>query len=467
MNEKRDPTENPLDKFVEDHNISVSNEPDKKEREIGGTLDNFCKENNIDVSNSYYDINHNLDRYLAKNGISCSSEPDTPQKRLSLDEDLANELPKSVTNLSEEENAKFLIELENLELNIDDEEIPIDCLLKNNNGIGFLPTGAISMTVAPPKYGKSTFLSILAAAILGCGKQWGFYAQKTNAIVLNIDTEQDKAHQQRNYHYVFNMCKKERMSKEEFKKRYHTIHALGKSGVELKKFTEFLVRHHKPDFVIIDGVAQMEYEIMDHAKCAQVCETLLLIGEKYKCNVMCVIHTPKQKNNETDYSLLVPKGSLGTMLMQAMTDRFTCIKKDAGKPTQYFIVKHESRDEEIKDIYFSRDSQNKGMPKPYYETKENTKEEKVCNAIRQIFADNGNIALQKGDLIKMLISKTGYGKTTLESKWDEYIKPMEDELFINKDGRSTLIKLKDPRDPEQTEFNPIAEPDQTPEDPPF
>ena len=80
MNEKRDPTENPLDKFVEDHNISVSNEPDKKDREIGGTLDNFCKENNIDVSNSYYDINHNLDRYLAKNGISCSNEPDTPQK---------------------------------------------------------------------------------------------------------------------------------------------------------------------------------------------------------------------------------------------------------------------------------------------------------------------------------------------------------------------------------------------------
>lgn len=469
----------PLDQFIKDNNISPTNEPDKQEYKRGGSLDNFCKENKIDVSNSYYDINHNLDRYLAKNGISCSNEPYTPHKKFSLDSDLAKNGDDVSNNVdppfvSENFDLKKYIEnlqkLEEITSDIDDPEAKINYLLKDRKGVGIISTENIGLVVAPPKSGKSTFVAILIASVLGCGKQFGFYAQKKDAKVLHIDTEQGEAHHQRNMKYIYQMCTSYRMPKDDFRKRYKAIRARKFRDGGLREITETAIRYHKPDFVVIDGVAQMTPDINDQGIGAKINDFLQNLSETYKCHIMCVIHTPKQKNNEDDWSEFVPKGALGTMLWQGVSDRFTCIKREADKETskQHFVVRHDGRDENIEKFVFKRDPEKNGLPIPYFEPNVKDPKENIRNAIKQFFSKNGNKALQKGELIKEITTlNLGYGKTTLENKWDEIIEPIKDELYIIKNGKSILIKLKDPQDPEQTEFNPIAEPDQTPEDPPF
>ena len=228
---------------------------------------------------------------------------------------------------------------------------------------------------------------------------------------------------------------------------------------------------YKPDLVVIDGVAQMATNLMDQEESARLNDQLQFLAETYKCVIMCVIHTSKKNRNDSDYNTFLSKGALGTMLEQGMSDGFVCVKTGWGKPIdqQYFTVYHESRHEEIPKFYFMRDPKEKGIPKPYFNITVIKDEDRVSNAIKQIFTDNGNIGIPKTDLIIQLTKKLGKGfsKATLESKWKDYIAPIKDELSIKRIGTSKIIKLKDPNDPEQTEFNVIAETDQQTEEAPF
>ncbi len=440
-----------------------------------GSLDEYLEKKGISCSNP-------LDESVEKMGISISNDmPTYKDDMLSLDRNLmecgdnvSNNDPtkrKYITDLNDQDFARYSLANEDLVLDIDDPEIKINYLLKNTKGVGILPTENIGLVVSPPKSGKSTFVSILIASILGCGKHFGFYAHKKDAKVLHIDTEQGKAHQQRNMKYIYCMCQKYRMSKDEFRKRFRTIHARAIRSVELRQRTETEIIIYNPDFVVIDGVAQMIDDIMDQEESAKLNDQLQDLSERYKCSIMCVIHTPKQKNNETDWNLFIPKGALGTMLMQGVADRFVCVKKEADKSVneQTFIVHHESRDETIGQFTFKRDPQNNGMPIPYYEVSTDNSAEKVCMAIKEIYANNGNKAIAICDLRKQIADKlkSGFGKSTLENRWGEFIEPIKDELFIMDNGKRKLIKMKDPNDPEQTEFNPIADPDHPTDEAPY
>ena len=421
-------------------------------------LDEFIKENNIDLRNNdnvTNDFKGSLDRFTEKYNI-----------------DLSNKDFKGVTGISLNEVLEYAIQNEKLILDIDDEEdTENDCLLKTRKEISFMPRENICVVVAPKKSGKSSFIAIIVASVLGCGRHFDFIALKDNFKVLIVDTEQSEKDQRKCMKYIWEMCKKCRMSKDEFRKRFYTMHARSIRGETLRKRVESEIITYKPDLVVIDGVAQMAANLMDQEESAKINDQLQSIAEAYKCVIMCVIHTSKKNRNDKDYNTFLSKGALGTMLEQGMSDGFVCVKTGWGKPIeqQFFTVYHESRHEEITEFSFVRDPKEKGLPKPYYKIKVGDDKEKVCNTIKQIFADNGNIGLSKGDLIAQIEKKLGKGfsRATLENKWEKLIAPIENELCITPKGRSTIIKLKDPNDPEQTDFNIIAEPDQPTEEAPF
>ena len=346
-----------------------------------------------------------------------------------------------------------------------------DYLLQTKDGIGLLPTKNISLVVAPPKCGKSTFVSIMIASVLGCGWKFGRYApkKKKGCKVLHIDTEQGEPDQQKNMRYIYNMCEEKRMTEKDFSQIYRCLGARKIRGKKLRESVEVEIINYKPDLVVIDGVAQMAEDIMNQPEAAKINDELQLMAERYECNIMCVIHTPKMKRNETDTDLFLPKGALGTMLYQGAYDIFTCAKKGEGKPDQYFIVTHIGRGKETPQLLFDRDPEKNGMPKPHYEIKIDSKLTNIINAGKQIFSDNGNKPIVKGDWIKQMSDKLGkgYSEKSIRDLLDANETEIKKEFHIEDKGNKILVKMKSPNDPEQQVFNPIADPDQPTEEAPF
>ena len=426
----------------------------------GGSLDRFIEENNIDIRNNDNVTNYlknPLDEYIKENNIDLTN---SDQKKTS----------KYVTDLTDEQFKEYSEQNEKLVTTLNPPK-ENDYLLQTKDGIGLLPTQNISLVVAPPKCGKSTFVSIMIASVLGCGWQFGRYApkKKKGCKVLHIDTEQGVPDQQKNMQYIYNMCEEERMTEKEFNQRYRCLGARKIRGRKLKESVEVEIINYKPDLVVIDGVAQMAEDIMNQPEAAKINDDLQLIAERYKCNIMCVIHTPKMKRNETDTDLFLPKGALGTMLYQGAYDIFTCVKKGEGKPDQYFVVTHIGRGKETPQLLFDRDPEKNGMPKPHYEIKIDSKLTNIINAGKQIFSDNGNKPIVKGDWIKQMSGKLGkgYSEKSIRDLLDANETEIKKEFHIEDKGNKILVKMKSPNDPEQQVFNPIADPDQPTEEAPF
>ena len=467
-----------LDEYIEKNDISLSNSetaPEKGKLSPDKHLEEFA-DNSI---NEKVNIQEISDYWTPERRYQMTfpwhpwhGAKGNPLEKYFYEEKLhiTNTPPPTVTNMSAIKIAIYATQNEDLILDLSPRK-ENDYLLQTYDKIGLLPIKNISLVVAPPKCGKTTFVSIIIASVLGCGHKFGRYEQKKGCKVLHIDTEQGEPDQQKNMQYIFDMCKEEKMTEKEFSQRYRSLHARQIRGIELIEKVEVEIIKYTPDLVVIDGVAQMADDIMSQPEAAKINDQLQLLAEAYKCNIMCVIHTPKMKRNETDTDLYLPKGALGSMLYQGAYDIFTCVKNGEGKPEsdQYFIVIHIGRGKETPKLFFVRDPEKDGRPKPYYEIKAGDDKERVCNAIKTILTDNGNIGLSKSDLINKLEKKLGKGfsRATLENKWEKLIAPIKNELCITPKGRATIIKLKDPNDPEQIEFNVIAEPDQPTEEAPF
>ena len=426
-----------LDKHLEEIGDNVTN--GFKKPLFKGSLDKYIDDNNIDISNS-----------------------DTIHKNKSYKD--------STIEISEEEFERLAKQNDSLAIDIDEPLKEIEYLLTDRNGVGTLPLGNLSMIVAPPKNAKSTTVGIFVAAILGYAKKYYLHAPIKGTTVLHIDTEQHREDQKRGFHYIYDMCKEYKMSKQDFRQSYRPLHLRSISGEELQKSAIVDIIRFKPKFVVLDGIAQMQNDLLDQSESAKLVSLLLRICEKFNCNIMCVIHTTKLKYNEKDMSNFLPKGATGTWLNQAVADAFVCVLEnpEATEKDRHFLCRHIiSRHRHIADIKFYRDQ--KGMPHPYFDITVITDEDRVSQAILKLLSENGNKGIIKGELMKQL-EKTlgkGYGRATLENKWDKLTAPIKEQLLEIPQGAAKLIRLKDPNDPEQMNLDLIAEPNQQTDEAPF
>ena len=415
-----------------------------------------------------YDCTDSLEYFIQAHPELFATNEDPPTERAPTERGTLS--LNYVTDLTDEQFKEYSEQNEKLVTTLTPPK-ENDYLLQTKDGIGLLPTKNISLVVAPPKCGKSTFVSIMIASVLGCGWKFGRYVpkKKKGCKVLHIDTEQGEPDQQKNMRYIYNMCEEKRMTEKDFSQIYRCLGARIIRGKKLKKSVEVEIINYKPDLVVIDGVAQMAEDIMNQPEAAKINDELQLMAERYECNIMCVIHTPKMKRNETDTDLFLPKGALGTMLYQGAYDIFTCVKKGEGKPDQYFVVTHIGRGKETPQLLFDRDPEKNGMPKPHYEIKIDSKLTNIINAGKQIFSDNGNKPIVKGDWIKQMSDKLGkgYSEKSIRDLLDANETEIKKEFHIEDKGNKILVKMKSPNDPEQQVFNPIADPDQPTEEAPF
>jgi hypothetical protein len=179
-------------------------------------------------------------------------------------------------------------------------------------GGGICPKGDISAVTGLAKSGKTFFVSVLCASLLGCGS-FGVETQNAGAKVLYIDTEQHRR----------NVAK--------VQKRVKTL-----AGVEVGERLKFVTlrelaprqrRHaietaifgYRPDFVVIDGIADLIFDFNDIRQSQEIVTYLSQVASVNDCHILNVLHTSRTSDGG---GLAGLKGHLGSILGQKCSDCF-------------------------------------------------------------------------------------------------------------------------------------------------
>lgn len=189
-------------------------------------------------------------------------------------------------------------------LEIEGEDEPTEFLF-DYKGAQLIAQGNLQACKGREKTGKSAAGVALMAAALG----GGFLDIKPRKEIstLWIDTEQDKNTLRQRARAVLGMA-----GKAEQPDTLHIVTLKGAAAAERVKLTLQAIEETAPDFVFLDGAADLCEDWNDNKESARVTDTLLKATEQHGCSILCVIHTNK-KDDEA-------RGHLGTILQQKSSE---------------------------------------------------------------------------------------------------------------------------------------------------
>lgn len=256
-----------------------------------------------------------------------------------------------------------------------------DYLLRQT-GIGTLPKGDIQAIKAKSKQGKTFVCSVLMASVLGC-TDFGFESTKPNAKVVYFDTEQNEANTVKVGRRVYYLCK---WPEGETNERLTVLGLRGAEIADRLPIIEAAIKDVKPDFAVIDGVADLIPNFNDIEESSNLINKLMEITKEANCALCCVLHTNKAQDDEG------MKGHLGTLLQQKASDVFSA-KKDNDTIN---VTETDCRNRPVNDFAFSIDGH--GIPYPtetsyqaQAEQKQRAKEEELRELFRTCFKDDSEM----------------------------------------------------------------------------
>ena len=187
------------------------------------------------------------------------------------------------------------------------------------------------------------------------------------------------------------------------------------SEISRYEFIKKTIEHDKPDFVVIDGIADLIYNYNDVIESQTMVNQLATLANENNCCIAVVMHQNKGKQ---DVNM---KGHLGTMLFQKCSDVF-----QVEKIHNIFVVSHQvSRHRSCEDIVFRLDEnaiprdatierqiQIEQLAKEREERKEQIKTEKrneVKKKLQTIVQDGEQLTRQ--EMVKRVQSKLNLNKT--------------------------------------------------------
>ena len=98
----------------------------------------------------------------------------------------------------------------------------------------------------------------------------------------------------------------------------------------------------KPDFVFLDGVADLCLNFNDNQECAGLVNQLIRVAEQYNCAILCAIHVTRGTNES--------RGHLGAILQQKSSEVYL-MKRDKRSP-EATVTQDSSRFADVPDICF-------------------------------------------------------------------------------------------------------------------
>lgn len=267
---------------------------------------------------------------------------------------------------------------------------PVEFLFTMTDGHGIIARSNLHALRGAPKTGKSAWGLILMAAALK-GEFLGIKAQRKDITILWIDTEQDESV----------MCEKglavlDMAGLDEQPGNLIAVNLRGYIPADRLAVTRKKINDYAPDFVFLDGVADLCPDFNDQVAAQEITQQLGVLSEQYGAAILCLIHTNKRDDEA--------KGHLGSFIQQKSAEIYQ-VNKQAG--TNIAVVKQAlSRFAPAPEFAFSfADDFRLTTAEDAQQRANDEAREKARSTFAQFFKDDKR--LTNGDLVEAYVSALG------------------------------------------------------------
>ena len=198
-------------------------------------------------------------------------------------------------------------------LDIFGEDTPIEFLFRYKGEHLFIARGNLQTCKGREKTGKSAVGIMLIVAALG-GGFLDIQPQQGDTVVLWIDTEQDRNTLRERAKAALEMAGE---ASDIDRLQIVTLKAIAPS--QRLETAISAIGETAPDFVFLDGAADLCEDWNNNVEAAKVVDALLKATDEANCAMLCVIHTNK-KDDEA-------RGHLGTILQQKSSEVYEVSKE--------------------------------------------------------------------------------------------------------------------------------------------
>lgn len=163
-----------------------------------------------------------------------------------------------------------------------EEPVPVVTL----DGMTVCSEGNLSAVVGEAKSKKTFLCSALVGGLLSAAGYMGF--EPRDKRVLWVDTEQSESHVHRVIRRTHAIACLDCTENDEH------LHALGLRELDprLRAQVAFdAIELYRPDLVVIDGIADLQYNTNDLEESERIITELMRISSHYRTHILCVLHT--------------------------------------------------------------------------------------------------------------------------------------------------------------------------------
>lgn len=146
---------------------------------------------------------------------------------------------------------------------------------------------------------KKTYLTSLLTSMIVSGKGlYGFNAKQCETVIF--DTEQSDYDAWKVGWRIKNLSEKD---------NFNMFMLRNMGYMERAEFINEYLNRHKPEYVVIDGIADLVCSINDEAEAIRIQEMLLKATKAHNCHILTIIHQNKADNFATGFlgSVLIKK----------------------------------------------------------------------------------------------------------------------------------------------------------------
>ena len=200
--------------------------------------------------------------------------------------------------------------------------------------------GNFSFIQAPPKVGKSFFVSLLVSSYLSSGNRWAqdMKSNRKGRDVFHFDTEQGKWHCLKGFRRISDMS--------EEVDGYHTYSLRTIDFHTRLKFIEYTLENAKEGsigLVVIDGIADLVSDVNNIEEANRCVQTLMRLSTLYNCHIITVIHS--------NHGSTKPTGHLGSFC-EKKTECQISLSREEDTPKIINVSCKRSRNASFEDFSF-------------------------------------------------------------------------------------------------------------------
>lgn len=211
----------------------------------------------------------------------------------------------------------------------------------SHNGTPFANLGELHVITGKSGHGKTSFMSMIMAAILKgeyCGLRYELKNEIPQPVVLYIDTEQGKDD---SIAIKNRVCTLAGLQYDKPQAQFRFIRMRDTETAE-QRWRQMLkaVYEAKPNIIFMDGMLDIVDDYNSQEKCQPMVRKFMKLADEYKASIWCVLH-----ENPTFEKMV---GTLGSVLERKVTEAFAVRKhrqdkvskkeQNPNRPQIYFTV---------------------------------------------------------------------------------------------------------------------------------